>query len=141
MTSPTNPFQITTNLTHRFSQPTILNHWEHGISFINTVYDHKGPDFRMTWHHFLKEHNKSAFVNLQASILRTITTAYATPHHDNNSTPIWWLLLHLNMLIFAPSTTHQHNSESIQSSIHDHIEAAFLGDIKYLFESAMQVSS
>ncbi len=43
------------------------------------------------------------------------------------------------MLIFAPSTSQQRHTESIQNCIRDRIEAAFAGDIEYLFESAMAV--
>jgi hypothetical protein len=43
------------------------------------------------------------------------------------------------MLIFAPSTRHQRSDSSIHNTIRDHIDAAFSGDIAYLFNSAMQV--
>jgi hypothetical protein len=43
------------------------------------------------------------------------------------------------MLIFAPSTIQQQGKSSIQTTIHDRIEAAFSSDIEYLFMSAMQV--
>jgi hypothetical protein len=43
------------------------------------------------------------------------------------------------MLIFAPSTIQQRGESSIQMTIHDRIEAAFSGNIEYLFTSVMQV--
>ena len=49
------------------------------------------------------------------------------------------MLLHLDMLIFAPSTKRQRGHTSIQHTINDRINAAFCGDIAYLFHSAMAV--
>ena len=43
------------------------------------------------------------------------------------------------MLIFAPSTKEQRNHISIGHTIRDCIDAAYCGDIAYLFHSAMQV--
>jgi hypothetical protein len=43
------------------------------------------------------------------------------------------------MLIFAPSTKEQRNHISIGHTIRDCIDAAYYGDIAYLFHSAMQV--
>jgi hypothetical protein len=43
------------------------------------------------------------------------------------------------MLIFAPSRIQQQGKSSVQTTIHNRIKAAFSGDIKYLFTSAMQV--
>ncbi len=43
------------------------------------------------------------------------------------------------MLIFAPSTRQQRSDTSIHGTIRDRIDAAFSGDIAYLFNSAMQV--
>ena len=46
------------------------------------------------------------------------------------------MLLHLDMLIFAPSTKRQRGHTSIQHTINDRINAAFCGDIAYLFHSS-----
>jgi hypothetical protein len=43
------------------------------------------------------------------------------------------------MLIFAPSTKEQCNHISIAHTIRDRIDAAYCGDIAFLFHSAMQV--
>ena len=43
------------------------------------------------------------------------------------------------MLIFAPATKQQCNGLSIHATIRDRIDAAFSGDIAFLFDSAMQV--
>jgi hypothetical protein len=111
----------------------------HGLSFIYTNYNHEPPNFQTTCHHFLKRHNKSSFLNLQASILQSITMAYTSSSSPASSAPFWWLLPHLNILIFAPSTIQQQGESSIQTTIHDWIESTFSGDIEYLFTSAMQV--
>jgi len=136
--SPLSPLEIATHTLHCFSHASVVNHWEHGLTFISNTYDHEPPDFRTTWRHFLKGRNKASFFNLQTSIISAITTSYSATSSNTTSAPFWWLLLHLDMLIFAPSTTQQRNNTSIQSCIHDRIAAAFAGDIEYLFETAMQ---
>jgi hypothetical protein len=138
-TPPTSPLDISFQIIHCFSSPHVLNHWGHRLTFIATVYDHKPPNFPTTWQHFVKGCNKFSFLNLQASILRAITTCYTNRDSVDMSASFWWLLLHLDMLIFAPSSQHQFNNSSIKASIHNRIEATFLGDIEYLFNSAMQV--
>ena len=135
----TTEFAIASTVIHHYSSSHILNHWEKGLSFIATAYDHEPPDFRTTWRHFLKGRNKASFVNLQTSIIRSIVASYTTTESESTSAPFWWLLLHLDMLIFAPSTSHQRNEESIQHCIRDRIEAAFAGDIEFLFDTAMTV--
>jgi hypothetical protein len=133
------PLALCTDILHCFSQPRIQNHWEHGLAFISSTYNHEPPDFRTSWHHFLTGRNKSSFRNLQAAIIRAITASYCATTSIHNSAPFWWLLLHLDILFFAPSTQHQQNNDSIQQTIRDRISTAFSGDIQYLFESAMQV--
>jgi hypothetical protein len=136
---PTTPFDLATHILQHFSNSQTANHWEHGLGFISRTYDHEPPDFRTTWRHLLKGRNKASFFNLQSSIIHAIATSYSTADSNAISAPFWWLLLHLDMLIFAPSTSEQRGHESIQSCICDRIAAAFAGDIEYLFESAMQV--
>ena len=48
-------------------------------------------------------------------------------------------IFHLDMLICAPSTKEQRNHISISHTIRDRINAAYCGDIAFLFHSAMQV--
>ena len=69
---------IATQFPHQFSLNNTLNHWDHGISFISTSYDHEPTDFRTTWRHILKGRNKASFVNLQTSIIKAIVTSYNT---------------------------------------------------------------
>ncbi len=103
------------------------------------VYHHEPPDFCTTWRHLVCSWNLSAFSNLQASIIQAIVEANTTCNSIDCSAPFWWLLFHLNMLIFAPSTKEQCNHISIGHTIRDCIDAAYCGDIAYLFHSAMQV--
>ena len=111
----------------------------HELDFISSVYDHQPPDFRITWRHFLQSCNKSAFCNLQALIILAIIISTTSCLSIDDTAPFWWLLLHLDMLIFAPSTHHQRSNSSIHETIHDCIDAAFSGDIAYLFNSALPV--
>jgi hypothetical protein len=130
----------TTTLHESSPRNTTTNRWIHGLSFIGTTYDHEPPDFGTTWRHFLKGRNKASFITLQSAIIRAIVSSYAETNSPDISAPFWWLLLHLDMLIFAPSTTTQRNDKSIQECIHDRIEATFSGDIAYLYDSAMAVN-
>ncbi len=114
-------------------------HSEHGLNFINSVYHHEPPDFRTTWRHLVRSQNLSEFSNLQASIIRVIVEATTTCNSIDCSAPFWWLLFHLNMLIFAPSAKEKHNHISIGHTIRDRIDAAYCGDIAFPFHLAMQV--
>ena len=136
---PSTPFAISSHLLQIHAPPHTVNHWMHGLDFINSVYDHEPPDFRTTWRHFLRSRNKSAFCNLQASIIRAIVVSSTNCPIIDDTSPFWWLLLHLDMLIFTPSTRKQRSDSSIQNTIRDRIDAAFSGDIAYLFNSAMNV--
>ena len=71
--------------------------------------------------------------------LRAIVIATTSCPSLDDSAPFWWLLFHLDMLIFAPATKQQCNGLSIHATIRDRIDAAFSGDIAFLFDSAMQV--
>ena len=136
---PSTPFAISSHILHSHSPPHTANHWAHGLSFIGSVYDHEPPDFRTTWRHLIRSRNKSSFSNLQAAVIRAIVTANTNCASIDDSAPFWWLLLHLDMLIFAPSTHRQRSDTSIHNTIRDRIDAAFSGDIAFLFNSAMQV--
>jgi hypothetical protein len=136
---PTLPLSISTWLLLSFSPPNTTNHWKHDLDFINLVNHHEPPDFRTTWRHLVRSRNLSAFSNLQASIIQAIIEANTTCNSIDCSAPFWWLLFHLNMLIFAPSTKEQCNHISIGHTIRDRMDAAYCGDIAYLFHSAMQV--
>jgi hypothetical protein len=103
------------------------------------VYRHEPPDLHTTWQHLVRSQNLSAFSNFQASIIQAIVKANTTCDSIDYSAPFWWLLFHLNMLIFAPSTKEQRNHISIGHTIRDCINAVYCGDIAYLFHSAMQV--
>jgi hypothetical protein len=136
---PPSPLEIASHTLHCFSHTSVVNHWEHGLTFISNTYDHEPPDFRTTWRHFLKSRYKASFFNLKTSIISAITASYSASPSNATLAPFWWLLLHLDMLIFAPSTTQQCNNVPIQSCIHYRIAAAFARDIKYLFKMAMSV--
>jgi hypothetical protein len=94
-----------------------------GVKFITELLQqqHVPPYFRNTWRKHLRhrKRNKSNFQLLQAAILRSLSTIYATDSTTNDTTsPFWWLLLHFEMLILAPTTTAQNNN-TIQPTISD----------------------
>ena len=139
-TTATTQLHIATTTLFASSTGSTSNHWPHGLSFIERAYTHEPPDFRTTWRHFLKGRNKASFITLQSAVIQAIVSSYTTTDDNTTSAPFWWLLLHLDMIIFAPSTKHQRNDDTIQACIRDRIEATLAGDIEYVFESAMQVT-
>jgi hypothetical protein len=123
------------------SPPGTLNGWINGLNFINNNYTHTPPDFRNTWRRHLRQRhrNKAKFIKLQAAIIRGLTTAYSSPHNNADMTsPFWWLLIHLKMLILAPTTKAQNEGKSIQQTISDRIDALEAGNIEYLYISVMK---
>jgi hypothetical protein len=92
------------------------------------------PHFLSTWRRHLKHHNHSNFLRLQDHTVQAITTAYAL---SIDSTPFWWLLFHLDMLILAPSTTTQCSHKSIHKTICNCKNSILSGDIKYVYDIAM----
>jgi hypothetical protein len=72
-------------------------------------------------------------------IIHAIVVSTTNCSTIDDTAPFWWLLLHLDMLIFAPSTRKQRSDSSIQNTIRDRIDAASSGDIAYLFNLAMNV--
>ncbi len=124
------------------------NKWLGGIDFISTAHDHEPPDFRSTWRPFLKNNNKKRFLTLQSDLVRAV--GVASRDYDPTQplgpsspdpTPFWWLLVHLEMLILAPTAQHDRDGDSIAKTITERIEAFRRGDIKSLYDAAMQISS
>jgi hypothetical protein len=79
-------------------------------------------------------HNRSNFLCLQDHTVQAITTACAL---SINSTPFWWLLFHLNMLILTPSTATQRSHKLINKTIRNCIISILSGDIEYVYNIAM----
>ena len=121
--TPLSPIEIATTVIfsyHNQEQSTIgslvstslMNCYNNNMSLL---------DFRNTWRKHLRhrKRNKSNFQLLQAAILRSLSTIYATnPNNNDTTSPFWWLLTHLKMLILAPTTTAQTNN-TIQPTISD----------------------
>ena len=134
-TSPSTPLDVCTTHFHSNADDYSHNLWHHGIPFIMEHTAHHPPDFRSTWRRHLRKKNKSRFLRLQAQTIHAISTAYT---HSIDSTPFWWLLFHLDMLILAPSTTAERSNNSIPQTIHDRINSIFSGDIEYVYNMAMR---
>jgi hypothetical protein len=54
-----------------------------------------------------------------------------------DSTPLWWLLFYLNMLVLAPSTATQCSRKSIHETICNRINSILSGDIEYVYNITM----
>ena len=66
--------------------------------------------------------------------IQAITNTYAL---SIDSTPFWWLLFHLDMLVLAPSTATERSHKSIHATIRNHINSIYSGDIKYVYNVVM----
>ena len=142
--TPPSPIEIVTAVIFSLSRPGAINNWSSGINFINELLQlqHTPPDFSNTWCKHLRhqKRNRSNFqlLLLQAAILRSLSTIYATNTNNIDTTspsPFWWLLIHFEMLL-APTTTAQNNN-SIQPTISDRIIALQSGNIQELYQTAM----
>jgi hypothetical protein len=74
------------------------------------------------------------FLCLQAHTIQAITNAYTL---SIDSTPFWWILFHLDMLVLAPSTATEFSHKSIHATIRDRINSIYSGDIEYVYNMAM----
>ena len=82
------------------SNSHLHNNWDQGTSFILDHYDHDPPPFRTTWRLFLKGNNHKRFYTIQAKIIESIIKSQSL----DAATPYWWLLVHLELLILAPTS-------------------------------------
>jgi hypothetical protein len=133
-TPPTTTLDIGTFIFYTNNGNESHNLWHLGIPFILQHTDHHPPDFRNTWRRHLKHRNRSNFLRLQAHAIQAITDTYTL---FIDSTPFWWLLFHLDMLILAPSTANDRSYKSIHATIREHINAIYSGDIEYVYNMAM----
>ena len=88
------PTDVATTLLFSLSRPGAVNNWSSGINFINELQQqpHVPPDFRNTWRQHLRhrKRNKANFQLLQALILRSLSTIYATTTDSiHNTSPFW----------------------------------------------------
>ena len=105
--SKTNPFPcfcLVGGLIYHLKYSSKRNLWHHVIPFILHTANHHPPNFLFSWCRHLKHRNSLNFLHLQAHTIQAIATMYAL---SIDSTPFWWLLFHLDMLVFAPSTVTQ----------------------------------
>jgi hypothetical protein len=133
-TIPTTALNISTSIFYADCDSGSHNLWDRGISFILNTTNHHPPNFQSTWHCHLKHRNHSNFLCLQDHTVQAITTGYAL---SIDSTPFWWLLFHLNMLVLAPSTDSQRSHKSIHKTIRNRINSILSGDIEYVYNIAM----
>ena len=132
--TPTNTLDIGTSIFYADSENGSHNLWHLGIPFILQNTDHHPPDIQNTWRRHLKHRNHLNFLRLQAHTIQAITNIYTL---SINSTPFWWLLFHLDMLVLAPSIATECSYTSIHATIRDHINSIYSGDIEYVYNMAM----
>ena len=135
------PIQSDNHSTHPLSRYTdiifnhpgsehLTNNWEHGLKFISDNYNSPRPHFRSTWRRFLKRNNKVKFYHTFSQIIAAIVHSNAT----DNTEPFWWLLLHFEMLILAPTPHHSREGMSIKEIIHNRLKDFQSGNIKILYD-------
>ena len=93
---------------------SIRSKWAEGLAFIPSVYSHDPPSFRSTFKRKLNRKNGRRFTRLHAAIISAIVQATDALGHDGSASPsgetpaqVWWLLIHLEMLLLAPATKRQ----------------------------------
>ncbi len=104
------PNDLTTTIFNSLPNEHLLNHWTTGINFIQNNYDHPPPNFRTTWRHLVSGNNEKRFLTLQSKIIETIIQSTV-----ESSSSFWWLLIHLELLIFAPTSRRKRNYTSMTS--------------------------
>ncbi len=128
---------IATNL----NRPDLSSTWSSAFTFISQHHQVTPPNFRHSWHHFLKGRNATAFTQLQAGLLRSIYLAHASESAECNPTPFWWLFLHLELLILHPTASSNRDGGSIQETIAERIASFRSGHIEELWDSAHSIVS
>ena len=70
------------------------------------------------------------------------TSASNKPDGNTSSAPLWWLLVHIKMLILA-SKTPDDDADNVFINIHiaTHLKLFHIGQIKALWDEAMYVTS
>ena len=99
-----------------FLQPgsnTLTNNWNSGTEFILHNYDSPRPHFRSTWRRYLSGNNRTKFYKIMSNIIKAIIKSNET----NDSAVFWWLLLHYEMLILAPTQNDADDDNINQKSI------------------------
>ena len=152
-TNPTEPASLSnihlceSFLLQQQQSDQLLHSWRQGLLFIDSTYRHEPPDFRSTWRRFLSRRNKIALRELMAAIVHCIVLASTDfdpaeqPSPTHSPAPFWWLLVHLECLILAPSARESRDGVSINQAIAQRIASVRAGAIEDTFKEAMGVSS
>jgi hypothetical protein len=130
----TTVYEYTTPLFHSPGNDHLTNNWNSGIDFIINNYNHGNiPHFRSTWRRFLTGNNKTHFYNTMATIIHCILHS----HTLNNSAAFWWLLLHFEMLILAPTDKTSQQHSSVKSIIRTRLTEFQRGNIEHLLSQTL----
>jgi hypothetical protein len=127
----TNPLSTYTDIIFKHpGSENLTNNWTEGLSFISTNYDSRRPHFRSTWRRFLTRNNKAKFYHTLSQIIAAIAQSNLTDDDE----PFWWLLLHFEMLILAPTPQQSRGNKSVKQIIHDRLIDFQSGNINKLFD-------
>ena len=106
------------------------------------------PNFRSGLHQYTNPQNKQDFMAIQAALIKAtltsskpFTTASHEPSWNTSSVPLWWLLVHFEMLILAPKLPDDNSATSINIRITTLLKLFHMGQIKTLWEEAMSIAS
>ena len=103
--------------------PNPLASWPQGLQFISYKYEHSPPGFRSNWYHCLKGPTRAAFNKLMQDTTDAINLSSKNPRAyqhlswETFSAPFWWMLVHLKMLILAPTHKQHRDGLSIQATL------------------------
>jgi hypothetical protein len=119
---------IISNTTPNEDEPQL----EAGIHDINENYKCEPPQFRSSWRRYLRGNNKIWFYQILGNIIKSICQSSIT----DDSEPFWWLLLHYEMLILAPTPNTTRRNICMKHVIARRLKQLQLGQIGNLLKEA-----
>ncbi|EJK62496.1 hypothetical protein THAOC_16889 [Thalassiosira oceanica] len=127
------------------ADPAQPSSWEDALQFLASP-SHQPPAFRTNWYHFLKRRHQHEFYDVFYCIIQAINIASARSDPadtdwKSSASGFYWLLVHLEHLILAPTNKTDRNGESIQQTIRRRLAWFRQGRIRDLHAEASRVSS
>ncbi|EJK54751.1 hypothetical protein THAOC_25593, partial [Thalassiosira oceanica] len=127
------------------TDPAQPSSWEDALQFLASP-SHQPPAFRTNWYHFLKRRHQHEFYDVFYCIIQAINIASARSDPadtdwKSSASGFYWLLVHLEHLILAPTNKTDSNGESIQQTIRRRLAWFRQGRIRGLHVEAVRVSS
>ena len=124
------------------AQPSL---WADALHFLASP-NNAPPGFRTNWFQYVKRRHKHEFSNVFYHIIQAIIISSARPDNDDadwrsSTSGFYWLLVHFEQLILAPTKKTDRDGESIQQTIRRRLIWFRQGRIRDLHAESARVSS